>query len=109
MERRFGSEADSTLGERETRSFRRIQGGDAAKSAEDAAQEGDSFEPSFGMSLRVARGTRFRLVKRPDGKEEPVPVDDAGKQTLSVPSQNPQTEKSAAGITRKLFRKLFRP
>jgi hypothetical protein len=109
MQRRFGSEADSTLGESETRSFRQIQGGDAAKSAEDAAQEGDSFEPSFGMRLRVARGTRFRLVKRPDGKEEAVPIKDAGEQTLSAASQNPQTDKSATGITRKLFRKLFRP
>jgi hypothetical protein len=114
MERRFGEEPDPTIAatERESRSFRRIQGGDAAKAAEDSAEETTLFQGSFGIRLQAARGARFEVAKHSDGQEDalPPPGPDAnGQKSASGTVEKPQKEKSATGITRTLFRKLLRP
>jgi hypothetical protein len=114
MERRFEEEPDPTIAvtERESRSFRRIQGGDAAKAAEDSAEDAALFQGSFGIRLQTARGTRFEKAKHSDNQEDalPPPGADAKEQNAaSVKLEKPQNEKSATGITRTLFRKLLRP
>jgi len=114
MERRFGEEPEPTMPatERESRSFRRIQGGDAAKAAEDSAEDGALFQGSFGISLRAVRGARFDVDKPSQGQEDalPPPAPEAKEQNAaSVALEKPETERSATGITRTLFRKLLRP
>jgi len=114
MERRFGQEPDPTIPatKRESRSFRRIQGGDAAKAAEESAEDDARFQGALGISLRAVRGARFEIEKHSDGQEEalPPPGPEAKEQNdASVTLEKPQTERSATGITRTLFRKLFRP
>jgi len=114
MERRFAEEPDPIIPEteRESRSFRRIQGGDAAKAAEDSAGDAALFHGSFGIRLQTARGAQFEAAKHSDGQEDPLPppgADASGQKSASVTVEKPQNEKSATGITRTLFRKLRRP
>jgi hypothetical protein len=114
MERRFGAKLDPTMAavDRESRSFRRIQGGDAAKAAEDSTEEATLSQGSFGISLRATRGARFEVEKQSEGQEDTLPLpglDASGQNIDSVKPEEPQTEESASGITRKLFRKLLRP
>lgn len=113
MERRLGAESEPAVPvtERESRSFRRVQGGDAAKAAEQSEREPSGYRGTFGINLRTTRGAKFELEKHPvdPGEASPVPAADSGGQnTLAVPSQA-QTEESSTGVTKKLFRKLFHP
>jgi len=114
MERRLGAETDPAVRatEGESRSFRQIQGGDAAKAAEESAQDTSSYHRSFGMTLRAARGARFDLEKTPEGQGEASPIvasSDSSGQALPVAPVHQQPGEAAGGITRKLFRSLFRP
>ncbi len=112
MGSRFGAEPDPSIRatEREPRSFRRIQGGDAAKAAEESAQESATYQGSFGMNLRATRGARFELDKDPKGKGEarPLPSSESVRQASPI-APDEQPEEGPSGITKKLFRKLFRP
>ena len=94
----------------ESRSFRRIQGGDAAKAAEDSTQDPAAYQGSFGMNLRASRGARFELDKDPhdQGEARPLSSSDSVRQASPVASEE-QPGEDSAGITKKLFRKLFRP
>ncbi len=94
----------------ESRSFRRIQGGDAAKAAEESSQESTTHQGSFGMNLRASRGARFELENDPHGQGEarPLPSSDSVLQATSSASEEQPVEGSS-GITKKLFQKLFRP
>jgi hypothetical protein len=111
MERRPGAEPDPAINiaKRESRSFRRIQGGDAAKAAEEWTQESATYHRSFGMILRASRGARFELEKHPQGPGEacPLPSTDSMGQAPITPNEQP-TGKASAGIATKLWRKLFR-
>lgn len=112
MERRFGAEPepDDRATERETRSFRRIQGGDAAKAAEDSARESGSYQGAFGINLRTTRGARFELEKPSEKQVESPPVSESRAQnTLPDSSQEQESKGSESGISKRLFRKLFRP
>lgn len=115
MERRLGAGTDPAIRgtEGESRSFRRIQGGDAAKAAEESsAQDPGQSHRSFGMSLRATRGARFDLEKNPEAKGEVYPIaasSDSSGQALPVAPDHQQPEETTGGITRKFFRSLFRP
>ena len=114
MERRLGAGTDPAIRatEGESRSFRRIQGGDAAKAAEESAQDTGKSDRSFGMSLRAARGARFDFEKNPDAKGEVRAIaasSDSSGQALPVAPDHQQPEETTGGITRKFFRSLFRP
>ena len=93
----------------ESRSFRRIQGGDAAKAAEDSTQDPAAYQGSFGMNLRASRGARFELDKAPhDQGEVHLSSSDSVRQVSPIASEE-QPGEDSAGITKKLFQKLFRP
>lgn len=114
MERRWRAGTDPAIRatEDESRSFRRIQGGDAAKAAEESAQDTGESQRSFGMSLRTARGARFDFEKNPEAQGEAFPSaasSDSSGQALPVAPDHQQPQETAGGITRKLFRSLFRP
>ena len=110
MESRFrkGPDPAVRVTEREARSFRPIQGGDAAKAAEESNQESATYHGAFGVTLRSVRGARFELEKEPSGQGEALPLpSEASKQALPITPNEQQTEEHA-GITKKLFRRLFR-
>ncbi len=113
MERRFGSKPDPAVRatEGESRSFRRIQGGDAAKAAEESAGESTPYQGSFGMTLRTTQGAKFELEKHPKGQGEagPLPSSDSSMQATPIAADEEQTREAHAGITKNLFRRLFRP
>jgi hypothetical protein len=112
MESHFKREPDSPVRavEREVRSFRRIQGGDAAKAAEQSTEGSATYQGAFGMNLRATRGARFELEKEPkrQGEALPLPSADSGSPVLPTTSDEQQAVEPA-GITKKLFRRLFRP
>ena len=114
MERRLRARTDPAdrATESESRSFRRIQGGDAAKAAEESAQDTARDHRSFGMTLRADRGARFDLEKNPEGQGEAPPIvasSDSSGLAHPVASDRRQSEEGTAGITKKFFRSLFRP
>jgi|SRR5215469_3335211 len=114
MERRLGAGTDPAIHatEGESRSFRQIQGGDAAKAAEESAQDTGKSHRSFGMSLRTARGARFDFEKNSETKGEAYPIaasSHSSGQALPVAPDHQQPEEATGGITRKFFRSLFRP
>lgn len=113
MEHRFGAGPDPAdlVPEGESRSFRRIQGGDAAKAAEQSTPDADPFHNTFAIHLRATRGARFELEKNPERQEEApsvvASVDSEG-QALPAAADKQQPE-ATAGITKRLFQRLFRP
>ena len=114
MERRFGAQTDPAVSAAggESRSFRRIQGGDAAKAAEEAARDTAPHHRSLGITLRAARGARFDLEKNPEGQGEARPVvasSHSSGQALPVEQDQQQAQEAPAGITKRFFRSLFRP
>lgn len=116
MERSLGPDPARSGSEGESRSFRPIQGGDAAKAAEEAAAEAPTYQRTLGINLRTVRGAKFELEKNPRGPGEALPVGEAARQQspvvsaqpAKVVSVEPANEGSVSGITRKLFHKLFR-
>jgi hypothetical protein len=114
MERRFGAQTDPAVGaaEGESRSFRRIQGGDAARAAEQSAPDTAPHHRSFGIILRAARGARFDLEKNPEGPGEARPVaasSHSSGQVLPVEQDQQQAHEATGGIAKRFFRSLFRP
>jgi hypothetical protein len=113
MERRLGSEPDPPIRstERESpRAYRKIQGGDAAKAAEESAQSSTTYSNSFGISLRATRGAKFELEKEPSTQGEARPLSSVeATQQVIPPKPEEQQAEDASGITKKLFRRLFRP
>lgn len=117
MERFWGREPDPNVQttKRESRSFRRIQGADAAQAAEAAARESTPYQKSIGITLRSTSGAKFALEEpptRPGEAASPSSISSpksAGQSTPSAASEQVQNEEPPAGITKKLFRKLFRP
>jgi hypothetical protein len=112
MERRLGSQPDPAIRstERQPRAFRTIQGGDAAKAAEESARSSATYSNSFGINLRATRGAKFELEKEPSAQGEARPLSsvEASKQVIPPKTEEPPVE-DASGITKKLFRRLFRP
>ncbi len=110
MERRLGSGPDSAVRskEREPRAFRKIQGGDAAKAAEESAQSSATHSNSFGINLRATRGAKFELEKEPSTQGEARPLSAEASQQVNPPKPEEQQAEDASGITKKLFRRLFR-
>lgn len=100
--------------ERESRSFRRIEGGNAAKAAETADRESTPHQKSFGITLRATSGAKFELEKHPSGPGEasPFPIscsNSAEQSTASAGPEEAQPEETPAGITKQLFGKRLRP
>jgi hypothetical protein len=109
----FGAVPDPNVqtAERESRSFRRIEGGKAAKAAEAADRESTPYQKSFGITLQSTGGAKFELEKHPTGPGEASPFsisssNSAGQSTPSAGSE--EAQEAPAGITKKLFRKLLR-
>ena len=116
MDSYFGAERDPNVrtAKRESRSFRRIEGGSAAQAAEAAARDSTPYQKSFGITLLATSGAKFQLEKHPTGPGEasPCPISSSSSARQSTPSaesEKAQNDEAPAGITKELFRKRSRP
>jgi hypothetical protein len=102
----FGAVPDPNVqtAERESRSFRRIEGGNAAKAAEASHRESTPYQKSFGITLQSTGGAKFELEKHPTGPGEASPFPTSSSNSAG----SGEAQETPAGITKKLFRKLLR-
>jgi hypothetical protein len=106
-------------------SSRRIEGGSAAKAAEDRAKSAEevpadaAYRGSVGLKLRVSTGAKFELPQHPQGAGEAMPVvsktiaevSPAATTQDSKPEQVSASDAStqgSGGETKGIFRRLFR-
>lgn len=103
----------------------RIEGGSAAKSAEERAKNAEDvpqeavFRGSVGLKLRVSNGAKFESPQRPQGAGEAMPlvsntnaeVSPAKAAQVLKPEQVSTSDAStqgSGGETKGIFRRLFR-
>ena len=104
---------------------RRIEGGSAAKAAEERAKNAVDVPPeavflgSVGWKLRASSGAKFELPERPQGAGEALPlagntnapVSPAAAAQVLQPEQVSTSDAStqgSGGETKGIFRRLFR-